>query len=79
MRKKQYNPKVPIIVGIVLFFAISVVVINAKDMQTISRVKVSNKDIVISQGDTGFSNTEIGINSAGNNFSNQNIGGGNAD
>lgn len=79
MRKKQHNPKVPIIVGIVLFFAISVVVINAKDMQTISRVKVSNKDIVISQGDTGFSNTEIGINSAGNNFSNQNIGGENAD
>lgn len=76
MRKKKHNPKVPIIVGAVLFVGISIVVINAKDMQTISRVKVSNQEIVINQGDTGFSNTEVGFNNSGN-LSNQNVGGAN--
>lgn len=76
MRNKKHNPKIPIITGVILFFIISVVVINAKDMQTISRVKVSNQEIVINQGDTGFSNTEIGMNNAGN-LSHQGINGSN--
>ena len=76
MRNKKHNPKVPIIVGAALFIGISVVVINAKDMQTISRVKVSNQQIVINQGDTGLSNTEVGFNNSGN-LSNQNVNGSN--
>ena len=55
MRNKKHNPKIPIILGVALFIGISVVVINAKDMQTISRVKVSNQQIVINQGNTGIS------------------------
>lgn len=66
MSRKKHNPKVPIIIGVALFVGISVVVINAKDMQTISRVKVSNQQIVINQGDTEFSNT--------GNLNNQNTG-----
>jgi len=76
MRRKKHNPKVPIIIGAALFVGISVVVINAKDMQTISRVKVSNQQIVINQGATGFSNTDVGLNNSGN-LSNQNINGSN--
>lgn len=75
MRSKKHNPKVPIILGVALFIGISVVVINAKDMQTISRVKVSNQQIVINQGDTGISHTEVGFNNSGNlNNQNTNIG-----
>lgn len=77
MKKKKHNPKVPIAIGVALFVGISVVVINAKDMQTISRVKVSNQQIVINQGNTGFSNTEIGFNNSGS-LNNQNVGGSNA-
>ncbi len=69
MSRKKYNPKVPIAIGIALFIGISVVVINAKDMQTISRVKVSNQQIVINQGD-------VGMNNSGN-LSNQNVNGSN--
>ena len=76
MRNKKHNPKIPIITGVILFFIISVVVINAKDMQTISRVKVSNQQIVINQGNTGFSNTDVGFNNSGN-LSNQNTNIGN--
>ncbi len=76
MRSKKHNPKVPIILGVALFIGISVVVINAKDMQTISRVKVSNQQIVINQGNTGFSNTDVGFNNSGN-LSNQNTNIGN--
>ena len=76
MRNKKHNTKIPIIAGVVLFIAISVVVLTAKDMQTISRVKVSNQQIVINQGDTGFSNTDVGLNNSGN-LSNQNVGGSN--
>lgn len=76
MRSKKHNPKVPIILGVALFIGISVVVINAKDMQTISRVKVSNQQIVINQGDTGISNTDVGFNNSGN-LSNQNTNIGN--
>ena len=77
MRNKKHNPKIPIILGVALFIGISVVVINAKDMQTISRVKVSNQQIVINQGDTGFSNANVGLNNAGN-LNNQNVNGSNA-
>ncbi len=76
MRSKKHNPKVPIILGVALFIGISVVVINAKDMQTISRVKVSNQQIVINQGNTGISNTDVGFNNSGN-LSNQNTNIGN--
>ena len=76
MRNKKHNPKIPIILGVALFIGISVVVINAKDMQTISRVKVSNQQIVINQGDTGFSHTDVGFNNSGN-LSNQNTNIGN--
>ena len=76
MRSKKHNPKVPIILGVALFIGISVVVINAKDMQTISRVKVSNQQIVINQGNTGISNTDVGFNNSGN-LSNQNANIGN--
>ena len=76
MRSKKHNPKIPIILGIALFIGISVVVINAKDMQTISRVKVSNQQIVINQGNTGISNTDVGFNNSGN-LSNQNTNIGN--
>ena len=69
MRRKKHNPKVPIAIGVALFIGISVVVINAKDMQTISRVKVSNQQIVINQGD-------VGMNNSGN-LSNQNVNGSN--
>lgn len=69
MRSKKHNPKVPIAIGVALFIGISVVVINAKDMQTISRVKVSNQQIVINQGD-------VGLNNSGN-LSNQNVNGSN--
>ncbi|MBO6181368.1 hypothetical protein J6O86_06770 [bacterium] len=76
MRNKKHNPKIPIILGVALFIGISVVVINAKDMQTISRVKVSNQQIVINQGNTGISNTDVGFNNSGN-LSNQNTNIGN--
>lgn len=76
MRSKKHNPKIPIILGVALFIGISVVVINAKDMQTISRVKVSNQQIVINQGNTGISNTDVGFNNSGN-LSNQNTNIGN--
>ena len=76
MRSKKHNTKIPIIAGVVLFIAISVVVRTAKDMHTISRVKVSNQQIVINQGDTGFSNKDVGLNNSGN-LSNQNVGGSN--
>jgi len=69
MRRKKHNPKVPIAIGVALFIGISIVVINAKDMQTISRVKVSNQQIVINQGD-------VGMNNSGN-LSNQNVNGSN--
>ena len=69
MKRKKHNPKVPIAIGVALFIGISVVVINAKDMQTISRVKVSNQQIVINQGD-------VGMNNSGN-LSNQNVNGSN--
>lgn len=69
MSRKKHNPKVPIAIGIALFIGISVIVINAKDMQTISRVKVSNQQIVINQGD-------VGMNNSGN-LSNQNVNGSN--
>ena len=65
MRHKKYNPKVLIITGIILFIVISVVVINAQDMKTISRVQVSNKDIVISHGDTDLSNADVGFGNVG--------------
>lgn len=77
MRSKKHNTKIPIIAGIILFIVVSVVVLTAKDMHTISRVKVSNQQIVINQGDTGFSNTDVGLNNAGN-LSNQNVNGSNA-
>lgn len=76
--RKKHNPKITITVGICLLLAISVVVINAHDMQTISRVKVSNKNIVISQGNTeitnagSFGNQNVGVNSSGTNFNNAN-------
>ena len=69
MSRKKHNPKVAIGIGIALFIGISVAVINAKDMKTISRVKVSNQQIVINQGD-------VGLNNSGN-LSNQNTGIGN--
>lgn len=69
MSRRKHNPKVPIAIGVALFIGISVVVINAKDMQTISRVKVSNQQIVINQGD-------VGMNNSGN-LSNQNVNGSN--
>lgn len=78
MRSKKHNPKIPIITGIILFFVISIAVINAQDMKTISRVKVSNQSIVISQGDTGISNQQVGFKNSGN-LSNQDINGNNAD
>lgn len=78
MRNKKHNPKIPILIGVALFLGISIAVINAKDMQTISRVKFSNQKIVINQGDTGFSNTDVGLNNSGN-FKNQNIDGSNTD
>ena len=78
MRSKKHNPKIPIITGIILFLIISVVVINAQDMKTISRVKVSNKDIVISQGDTGINNQQVGIRNSGN-LNSQGINGSNTD
>lgn len=77
MRNKKHNTKVQIIAGVVIFIIVSVVVLTAKDMQTISRVKVSSQDIVINQGDTGFSNTDVGLNNAGN-LNNQNVNGSNA-
>lgn len=76
MIRKKHDPKIPIITGIILFVIISVVVINAHDMQTISRVKVSNQSIVITQGDTGLSNTDVGFNNTGS-LNNQGINGNN--
>lgn len=77
MRSKKYDPKVAIVVGILLFIGISVTVINAQDMKTISRVKVSNQKIVINQGGTDISNTDLGFNNTGN-LNNQDIGAGNS-
>ena len=76
MRNKQFNTKKSIIIGVVLFIVISFVVINAKDMKTISRVKVSNQKIVINQESRDINNTEIGFNNRGS-LNNQNINGGN--
>ncbi len=77
MRNKKHNTKVQIIAGVVIFVIISVIVLTAKDMQTISRVKVSSQEIVINQGDTGISNANVGLNNAGN-LNNQNVNGSNA-
>ena len=77
MRNKKHNNKVLIIAGAVLFLVVSVVVLTAKDMQTISRVKVSSQEIVINQGDTGISNADVGLNNSGN-LNNQNLNGSNA-
>ncbi len=77
MRNKKHNTKVQIIAGVVIFIIVSVVVLTAKDMQTISRVKVSSQEIVINQGDTGISNANVGLNNAGN-LNNQNVNGSNA-
>lgn len=77
MRRRKHNPKISIAVGVILFIVISIVVINAQDMKTISRVKVSNQDIVISQGETGINNANIGLDNVGSlsgqgtNFNNQ--------
>lgn len=76
MRKKKHNLKIAIITGIILFVVISVVVINAQDMKTISRVKVSNQSIVITQGETGLNNTDVGFNNTGG-LNNQDINGNN--
>lgn len=76
MRKQRQKPnkKTPIITGVIALVVISFIVMSASDTTTIQRVKFSNQNIVISQGNAGnISNTDVGIGNQGG-ISNQNVG-----
>lgn len=58
------NHKPIIIILVILLFVLSVSVFFAPDMKPVTRVKVHNKNIVISQGTTAISNTRVGMDNS---------------
>ena len=58
------NHKPIIIVLVILLFVLSLSVFLAPDMKPVTRVKVHNKNIVISQGNTEILNKNVGMNNS---------------